>query len=91
MSEILPERSVQDILNFQREEREARDIIKDLDNLQSIPKEKQSRWIWELVQNAKDYARETQDGKKSVSILVTLSKVLLHFSTMECHLPLRTL
>lgn len=73
------ERSVQDILNFQREESEARDIIKDLDNLQSTPKEKQNRWIWELIQNAKDCARVVQNEIKEVSILVTLKQGELIF------------
>ncbi len=73
------ERTVSEILNFQREESEARDIIKDLDNLHSILPEKRGRWIWELIQNAKDCARPNREGLKSVSITIILDKDKLIF------------
>ena len=44
----------------QREESEARDIIHDIDRLNTFPENKKSRWVWELLQNAKDVA--TEDG-----------------------------
>lgn len=41
----------------QRSESEARDIIHDLDRLYTFPEERKTRWVWELLQNAKDVAR----------------------------------
>jgi hypothetical protein len=40
----------------QRSESEARDIIHDVQRLYSVPEEKKTRWVWELLQNAKDVA-----------------------------------
>lgn len=45
---------------LQRSESEARDIIHDIDRLNTFPENKKSRWVWELLQNAKDVA--TEDG-----------------------------
>lgn len=42
----------------QRSESEARAIIHDLDKLYTFEEEKKARWIWELLQNAKDVANE---------------------------------
>lgn len=43
---------------LQRSESEARDIIHDIDRLNTFPENKKSRWVWELLQNAKDVATE---------------------------------
>jgi len=43
---------------LQRSESEARDIIHDIDKLNTFPENKKSRWVWELLQNAKDVATE---------------------------------
>lgn len=43
---------------LQRSESEARDIIHDIDRLNTFPENKKSRWVWELLQNAKDVAAE---------------------------------
>lgn len=40
----------------QRSESEARDIIHDIDRLNTFPENKKTRWVWELLQNAKDVA-----------------------------------
>lgn len=40
----------------QRSESEARDIIHDLNRLYTFPEERKTRWVWELLQNAKDVA-----------------------------------
>ena len=40
----------------QRSESEARSIIHDLERLYTFPEERKSRWVWELLQNAKDVA-----------------------------------
>ena len=40
----------------QRSESEARDIIHDLARLYTFPEERKTRWVWELLQNAKDVA-----------------------------------
>lgn len=42
----------------QRSESEARDIIHDIDRLSTFPEKKKTRWVWELLQNAKDVATE---------------------------------
>jgi hypothetical protein len=39
---------------MQRSESEARDIIHDLNRLYTFPEERKTRWVWELLQNAKD-------------------------------------
>ena len=43
---------------LQRSESEARDIIHDIDKLNTFPENKKTRWVWELLQNAKDVATE---------------------------------
>lgn len=43
----------------QRSESEARDIIHDLNKLYTFPEERKTRWVWELLQNAKDVADTT--------------------------------
>ena len=75
----LKEDSVQDILNHQREESEAREIVKDIGNLHSIPAEKKGRWIWELLQNARDCANQTADGSTSVNVEIILEPEKLIF------------
>lgn len=42
----------------QRSESEARDIIHDVNRLYTFPEERKTRWVWELLQNAKDVADE---------------------------------
>lgn len=46
------------IRDRQRSESEARDIIHDIDRLNTIPEHEKTRWVWELLQNAKDVATE---------------------------------
>lgn len=70
---------VQSILDAQRVDSEAKDIIKDLDNLLATPVEKHGRWVWELLQNARDCARQTEDGKEIVNVKITLTKDRLEF------------
>jgi hypothetical protein len=59
---------------MQRSESEARDIIHDLDRLYTFPEERKTRWVWELLQNAKDVA--TVEG---VNIYFKLSPDYLEF------------
>lgn len=59
----------------QRSESEARSIIHDLDRLHTFPEERKSRWIWELLQNAKDVA-----DKDGVDINFELTDDCLIFS-----------
>lgn len=56
----------------QRTESEARDIIHDVDRLYTFPEDKKARWIWELLQNAKDVA--PQEGI-TISIKLTQDKI----------------
>ena len=59
----------------QRSESEARDIIHDLDRLYTLPEERKTRWVWELLQNAKDVADEG-----GVDIIFKLTNEQLEFS-----------
>lgn len=60
---------------LQRVESEARDIIHDIDRLNTFPENKKSRWVWELLQNAKDVASE-----KGVNITFELKNNQIIFS-----------
>lgn len=59
----------------QRTESEARDIIHDVDRLYTFPEDKKTRWIWELLQNAKDVA-----NPEGITISIKLSQDKLEFS-----------
>ncbi|MBL7773919.1 MAG: hypothetical protein JNM95_13725 [Chitinophagaceae bacterium] len=59
----------------QRSESEARDIIHDLHRLYTFPEERKTRWVWELLQNAKDVA-----GNSGVEIAFKLEPDRLVFS-----------
>lgn len=67
----------------QRNESEARDIIHDIDRLNTYPESKKTRWVWELLQNAKDVA--TTEGVDAVFKLdehqMTISHNGLPFET----------
>lgn len=68
----MSQKSVSEILDAQRIESEARDILRDLEKLNSLPEIRKSRWVWELIQNAKDVAYD--DVNKPLNISVILSK-----------------
>jgi hypothetical protein len=59
----------------QRTESEARDIIHDVDRLYTFPEEKKTRWIWELLQNAKDVS-----NPEGITISITLTQDKLEFA-----------
>ncbi len=59
----------------QRSESEARDIIHDVGRLYTFPEERKTRWVWELIQNAKDVA-----SPEGVDIIIQLSDNQLIFS-----------
>ena len=58
--------------NFEREkqrsESEARSIIHDLDRLYTFPEERKTRWVWELLQNAKDSVLESEKVNIKIEI-----------------------
>lgn len=58
----------------QRSESEARDIIHDIQKLYTLPEERKTRWIWELLQNAKDVA-----NTNGVNIHIKLTRDRLDF------------
>ena len=68
MTDIPNRKTVNSVRETERKEAEARDLLKDLDALISLKREKKLRWIWELVQNAVDCS----EGKK-VNININLS------------------
>lgn len=59
----------------QRTESEARDIIHDVNRLYTFPEDKKARWIWELLQNAKDVA-----PPEGITINIRLTQDKLEFS-----------
>src|ERR1700761_5479450 len=59
----------------QRNESEARSIIHDIAKLYTYEEQKKTRWVWELLQNAKDVA--TADG---VDVRLHLTQEQLTFS-----------
>ena len=59
----------------QRSESEARDIIHDVDRLYTFPEDKKTRWIWELLQNAKDVA-----NPEGITITINLTQDKLEFA-----------
>ena len=63
------------VRELQRSESEARDIIHDIDRLNTFPENKKSRWVWELLQNAKDVA-----GDEGVDITYELKNNEIIFS-----------
>jgi hypothetical protein len=57
-----------------RKKSEISQILQDLDRLQSIPAERKKRWIWELLQNARDEAPPIGSD-----VIVRLKKTELSF------------
>lgn len=47
---------VHEELEERRSDSEVKDILNDLERLKSIPLDRKTRWVWELIQNAKDCA-----------------------------------
>lgn len=71
MIDIIPTtvRAVDIALEKQRRESEARAILQDLERLITIPVERKRRWVWELIQNAKDCA--IQNGLEELEVNVS--------------------
>lgn len=67
-------KTVNSVLDSQRRESEVRSLLQDLEKLISLKGERKLRWVWELIQNAKDCA----NGNK-VNIFFTLTKDKLIF------------
>lgn len=63
-------KTVSSVLDSQRKDGEARSLLQDLEKLISLKGERKLRWVWELIQNAKDCS---VNGKK-VNINFTLTK-----------------
>lgn len=53
--------SVKEELNLQRDESDARSIIHEVEGINNLEGEQRYRWIWELIQNAKDEAGQGVD------------------------------
>ena len=67
-------KTVNSILDSQRKDGEARSILQDLEKLISLKGERKLRWVWELIQNAKDCA--TGGRKVNVNFILTKDKVV---------------
>ncbi|MGV8094925.1 MAG: sacsin N-terminal ATP-binding-like domain-containing protein [Mangrovibacterium sp.] len=82
METLYKDKSPVDIaLEEQRRESEARAILQDLERLVTTPIERRRRWVWELIQNAKDSISSVsrEDGHR-VNITFTLSNDRLIFT-----------
>ena len=63
-------------------------IIKRLHDLNKTVINNQGRWVWELLQNAKDSIANTIDSKISIKIILTENQVEfkhngIHFTEMD--------
>jgi len=67
-------KSVETILDSQRRDGEARSILQDLEKLISLSPERKLRWVWELIQNAKDCS--VNGGKVNIYFTLTKDKVV---------------
>lgn len=68
-------------LEEERKESEARSILQDLERLITVPQQRKRRWIWELLQNAKDCGlRDGDFEKRKITVSVILEKNELIFS-----------
>lgn len=68
-------------LEEQRKESEARAILQDLERLITTPNERKRRWVWELIQNAKDSVSISDiENPQKVNITFHLSNNKLTFS-----------
>lgn len=77
-----PQKSAVDIaLEEDRKKSEIKAILQDLERLKTVPVERKRRWIWELLQNAKDCAGKsgTQE-ERTVNIKISLDRSKMRFS-----------
>ena len=72
-SNYAPKSDVDKELDQQREESEARSLINEVERLNTLEGEHLYRWIWELLQNARD------EGKEGIEILCSLKENLFVF------------
>ena len=68
---------VNEDLKTQRDEGDARSILTELDNLKALSSDQKRRWIWELLQNARDCF--DKENPKQINIWITLTKKRLVF------------
>lgn len=54
MQQVNLKSPVQEELEERRSDSEVKDILNDLERLKSVSPERRTRWVWELIQNAKD-------------------------------------
>ena len=66
--------TVNSVLDSQRKESEARSLLQDLEKLISLKGERKLRWVWELMQNAKDCS--TDQKKVNISFKLTKDKLV---------------
>ncbi|MFN8274629.1 MAG: hypothetical protein U0X58_07065 [Flavobacteriaceae bacterium] len=72
-------------LEEDRKESEARTILQDMERLKSVPADRKRRWIWELLQNAKDCGlKEGTLNTEASWFQLCWKKIGLPFPTMDC-------
>jgi len=68
-------------LDQDRKKSEIKAILQDLERLKTVPLGKRRRWIWELLQNAKDCAKKIgTSSERTVNVEVNLTENHLSFS-----------
>ena len=67
-------KTVNSVLELQRKESEVRSLLQDMEKLITLKRERKRRWIWELIQNAKDCA-----SSRRVNIVIELASNKLVF------------
>jgi len=82
MRNLINSKNAVDIaLEEQRRESEVRTILQDLEHLKTVPVERKRRWVWELIQNAKDCApKDGPEELRKVNITFIIEKDKLTFA-----------
>lgn len=72
MNKSNTKKTTKSVRETQQKDKEARDLLKDLDSLVTLKHEKKLRWIWELVQNAVDCS---EGNKVNISINLSFDRI----------------
>ncbi|KGO91023.1 sacsin N-terminal ATP-binding-like domain-containing protein [Flavobacterium subsaxonicum] len=81
MSENLQKSAVDIALDEDRKKSEIKAILQDLERLKTVPLDRRRRWVWELLQNAKDCAhKEGTVQNRTVNVSITLFDNQITFS-----------
>jgi hypothetical protein len=81
MNEAPQKSAVEIALDEDRRKSEIKAILQDLERLKTVPLERRRRWVWELLQNAKDCAKKQGTiADRTVNIQIIHANAQLSFS-----------